>query len=139
MNDETHDGKPRENAPSGGIIFQREVNASGSQIAGRDINNYATTGIPLQEVEKYFITLIEAVRQAPAEIRPQAEAVAEELEKEVAKGDPKSDDRLAKLVDDLLGLVPQAASAITTLFAQPILKRLVGPLTTSVLPKKGIS
>ncbi len=144
MNDEAEENEPAEKKPeehdrSGGMNFMDKVDAPGSQFAGRDIHNYATTGIPLQEVEKFFVPLIEAVRQAPAENRPQAEAVAEELKKEIAKGDPQSDSRLAKLVDDLLGLVPQAASAIATIFAQPMLAGLAGPVTKFVLAKMGIS
>ena len=59
----------------------------------------------------------------------------EELKAEIAKGGQADDPRLGKLVDGLIGLVPQAIGAVVSLFATPILTGIAGPVTKYVLEK----
>jgi hypothetical protein len=57
------------------------------------------------------------------------------LKKEAVKGHAANDSVIAKLVDQLIELVPRAASAVVDAFANPILSSLAGPVTQVVLNK----
>jgi hypothetical protein len=79
--------------------------------------------------------VLEVIRAAPPQVRPEAEAKLAALKQEAAKGKDASDGVIGKLVDGLVGLVPAAASAVVSAFATPILGGLVGPVTSFVLDK----
>lgn len=120
---------------SGGIDFHGQVDARGANIAGRDLNISQTSGLSTQDLSQLFIPLMDAIRQAPPEKQPEAMQTADELQKELAKGDEADDSRIAGLLDGLVGLVPGAISAVGSIFAQPVLAGLVGPVTKFVLSK----
>ncbi len=88
----------------------------------------------LVKLDMLFQSFNEQVRQAASSDKQnQVEAKAKELQAELSKGEAASGDRLNKIVDALLEMVPGAVSAIGTMFASPILGALVGPATKLVL------
>lgn len=129
--------KKKENPRNGGIDFNQQVYAPGSQFAGRDMHVNKTPGITTQDLDILFAPLMEAIRQAPVEKQAQVEATAGELKEEIAKGEKASDDHLGKLLENLLALVPEAAGAVLSLFAHPILAGLAGKITQDILAKLG--
>ena len=64
---------------------------------------------------------------------------AQSLQQEAAKGKQEDDSVLAELLENLVGLVPSAVSAVVSTFASPILAGVVGPVTKHVLRKLGLS
>ncbi len=117
---------------SGGVNIGGSVGSVGGDIVGRD----KVTGAPsAAELDDALRPLLEAIRGAPAEARPEAEAKLAALKQEAAKGEKADDGVVAKLVDGLVGLVPGAASAVVGAFATPILGGIAGPVTGFVLDK----
>jgi hypothetical protein len=134
--------KPDEKTPQqpphvqeGGIQFHGDVKIDRSQFAGRDLYITQQTGISAEEFNQLFDPLLEAIRQAPAEVQEPATQEVEALKEELSKGDKADDNRVAKLVDNRVGMVPGAVSAVASMFATPLLKNLVGPVTQFVLGK----
>ena len=77
----------------------------------------------------------DAIKAAPPQVQPEAEAKLAALKQEAAKGKDANDGVMAKLVDGLMALVPAAAGAVGSAFATPILGALVGPVTSFVIDK----
>lgn len=134
MNDEGRE-REQDSSRSGGINVGRDVYAPGAAMAGRDLYVGSPPGVSDQAFNEAFAPLMEAVEQAPPEKKPEAEEKALALKKEVAKGEKASDGRMAELVNELVKLVPGAVSAVATVFGQPILAGLAGPVTKLVLDK----
>ena len=134
--DDSSRGEPE--GRSGGVNFQGPVTAPNAKFAGRDLYNVETHGLSPQDLDELFTPVIKAIQQAPPEKQAQAQETAKELKSELAKGEKAEDSRIAKLVDNLLNLVPGALSAVATLFGQPILAGLVGPVTKFVLDQFGL-
>jgi hypothetical protein len=117
---------------SGGVNISGKVGSVGGDIVGRDKITGAPSAAALDDALR---PLVEAVKSAPAEARPEAEAKLAALKQEAAKGEKADDGIMAKLVDGLVGLVPAAASAVVSAFATPILGGIAGPVTGFVLDK----
>ena len=77
----------------------------------------------------------EAIRTAPPANQPEAMQKLEELKGEAARGKNAKDGAVAKLVDSLVSLMPNAVSAVVSAFATPLLGGLAGPATKYVLDK----
>ena len=92
-------------------------------------------GISGAELDKLFAPLMAAAASATPDKRAEAEEDAEALKDEVAKGDQADDTIMAKLIDGLVTLAPGAVSAVTSMFATPILAGLAGNATKFVLDK----
>jgi hypothetical protein len=117
---------------SGGVEISGSVGSVGGDIVGRD----KIIGAPsAAAVEDALRPLIEVIKVAPAEKRPETEAKLAKLKQEVAKGKNADDGVLARLVDGLVALVPAATSAVVSVFATPILGAVAGPVTKFVLDK----
>ena len=71
----------------------------------------------------------------PSPKKDEALKKVEALKQEVAKGKEADDNRVAKLLDGLVGLVPSAVSSVVSTFASPILGGIAGPVTKFVLDK----
>jgi hypothetical protein len=111
-------------------------NVSGTGIAiGRNAQAQLTTGISGEDMEKLFVPIFLALHEAPPEKREEAVQKAEALKEEAAKGKQADDNRMAKLIDGLVGLTPGAVSAVVSAFASPILGGIAGPVTRFVLEK----
>jgi len=138
MSQEKPDEKTPKQSPQvqeGGIHFYGETKIDRSQFAAHDMVITQQTGISAEEFNQLFVPLLETIRQAPPEVQEPATQQVEELKEELGKGEKADDNRVAKLVDNLVGLVPGAVSAVATLFGTPLLKNLVGPVTQFVLGK----
>ena len=72
-------------------------------------------------------------QQAPSEKRAAAVQQVQELKAEVTKGAHADDTKLAKIVDSLAGMVPDAIGTVVSMFATPILGGLAGPVAKFVL------
>jgi hypothetical protein len=117
---------------SGGVNISGTVGSIGGDIVGRDKNVGAPSAAALDAALR---PLIEAIAAAPTAVKSDAEAKLAALKQETAKGKQARDGTIAKLVDELVSLIPGAASAVVGAFATPILGGLVGPVTSFVLDK----
>jgi integral membrane sensor domain MASE1 len=126
-------GKRTGEGQSGGInIHGGTLNTGGGDIVGRDkFVNQASS----RELEEALRPLTEAINVAPQEKRAEALVKLDELKKEAEKGEKRDDGVVAKLVDQLVGLVPSAARAVVSAFGTPILGAIAGPVTKFVLGK----
>jgi hypothetical protein len=100
---------------------------------GRGGQATSAVGLTAEDLDRLFQPLMEAVRQAPPDRRDEAMEMVEELEAEAAKGEKADDTIMAKLINGIVDLVPDAVAAVTSIFATPILGALAGPATRFVL------
>jgi hypothetical protein len=116
---------------SGGVTISGSVGSVGD-IVGRD----KIVGVPTAAaLDDTLRPVHEAIKAAPPQVQPEAEAKLAALKQEATKGKDADDGVMAKLVDGLVGLVPAAASAVGSAFATPLLGGLVGPVTSFVIDK----
>jgi hypothetical protein len=125
-------GNETDHGQSGGVNISGSVGSVGGDIVGRDKITGAPSAAALDEVLR---PLLEAIKTAPAEVRPGAEAKLVALKQEAAKGEKANDSTVAKLVDGLVGLVPGAVTAVVSAFGTPLLGGIAGPTTQFVLDK----
>ena len=126
---------------SGGFHFEKEVTATTQTFIDHttgDIIIYPPlTTTDLQKLDEVLKPVKEVVteqtKDAPEQTKQQAEAKTEELKGELAKGKNANAERLNKILDALVDMVPGALSAAVSMFASPILGALVGPTTQIVL------
>jgi len=118
---------------AGGAYVNGSVNTGGGDFVGRD---KITHGLTPKELEPLFAPLLATITQtAPAGMQATAEQHVEDLKSEVANGQHADDGKIAKIIEGLVGKVPDAVSAVVSLFATPVLGGLVGPVTEYVLNK----
>lgn len=110
-------------------------NIIGSQglAIGRHAQATVTTGISDTALGTVFAPLWHTLQQVPPEKQAAAMQQAKELQSEVAKGKSANDERIADLLGGLVKLVPEAASAVVSTFASPLLAGIAGPVTKYVL------
>jgi hypothetical protein len=124
---------------SGGVNIPGRIGSVRGDIVGRD----KIVGAPAAAaIDDAFRPVLDAIKAAPPQVRPEAEtklaAVKQEAAKQqAAKGKDRDDRVMAKLLDELVGLIPAAASAVGSAFATPVLGALVGRATKLVLGKLG--
>jgi len=130
-------GTKTSSGQSGGVNIPGKIGDVGGDIVGRDKigRDKITEASSQAELDDALRPLIEAIKTAPAEVRPEAEAKLAALKQEAAKGEEANDKTVAKLVDGLVGLVPGAVSAVVSAFATPILGGIAGSATEYVLDK----
>lgn len=68
----------------------------------------------------------------------QAAQDVQQLQAELAKGKKADDGTVAGLVENLVGLVPGAVSAVASAFGSPMLAGVAGPVTSHMLHKLGL-
>lgn len=110
---------------SKGIAIGRGAHAS-----VREIN-----GLSAQDLAQFFAPLMQEVKVAPVNVQPQAEQKVEELKQEISKGENGDDEVKAGLIEDIVGLIPGAVSALVGLFATPALSGVAGSATKFVLKR----
>jgi len=126
----------RQTGQSGGVNMFGGSNRVEGDAVGRDkVVNTTTQGISEETFRQLFAPLLQSLQQAPPENREEAEQKVESLKEELSKGNEADDSRVAKLLDGILALVPAAVSAVTGMFASPILSGIAGPVTKFVLDK----
>lgn len=121
-----------ENAPegqSGGVNISGVIGSVGGDIIG---GNKIVNAL-----DEALLPVLNAIKGAPPEVRPEAEAKLAALKQEAARGKDANKGVMEKLVDELVQLVPTAASAVGAAFATPFLGALVGPATKLLLDKLG--
>ena len=104
-------------------------------VIGRNSRATVNMGSSVTNLEELFAPVYHILSQAPAEKREQAVHLTEALQHEAEKGDKAEDSRMAKLIDNLVELVPAAVSAVVNTFATPILAGIVGPVTKYVIER----
>jgi hypothetical protein len=108
----------------------------GSNTGTMNIGTHVTHhhGINASDVPALFAALLAAVNaHAAPSVKAEAVAQVAQLKSEVAKGAAADSGVVAKLVDGLVGLVPDAARTVASTFATPVLSGIAGPLTKWVL------
>jgi hypothetical protein len=114
------------------VNISGSVGSVGGDIVGRD----KIVGVPsAAALDDTLRLVLEAIRAAPPQAQPEAEAKLAALKQEAAKGRDANDRTIADLVDGLVKLVPGAVSAVVSVFATPILSGVAGPVTSFVLDK----
>lgn len=104
-------------------------------VIGRGGTVTVTQGLSGEDVAALFAPVQAVIQSVPGEDQAAAQQTLYDLEGEVAKGDQAHDSRMAELIDDLVGLVPGAVSAVVSVFASPILSDIAGPVTNFVLQR----
>ena len=75
------------------------------------------------------------IAATPAEHQPEAAEKLDTIKQEAAKGPEADDSAMARAVDGLVSLIPNAAGAVASAFAKPVLTGIAGPVTSFVLEK----
>jgi hypothetical protein len=123
----------------GGAIIGGGVNTGGGNFAGRDhvtTSTYFSQGLSGADLESLFTRLLaEVAQRAPVARKAEAVRQVQQLKAEAAKGDKADDGVLARIVNGLADLVPEAVGTVVSLFATPILSGIAGPVTKIVLDK----
>lgn len=110
--------------------------SGGTSIAiGRGAQSNVNQGVTSADFAAIFAPLTQVIQSAPADKRDEATLKVKELQQEIAKGNNADDKRIAKLIDSLADLVPNAVSAVVGIFATPLLSGLAGNATQFVLEK----
>lgn len=126
--------KPKSRPREGG-----GVSISGGTVQARDIigGDKTTFGSETSEIhfQRIFQPLKDIALSAAPETRDEALRAVESIQAEAHKGESANDGVLAKMIDHLVDLVPEAARAIASTFSVPILRAIAGPVTQFVLGK----
>src|SRR5258708_4452283 len=93
----------------------------GGNIVGRDITVLNSGQMSSTQLNEVFRPVLDAVRTAASEKQQEAATKVASLKREVAKGAKANDGVMAKLVDGVVGLVPEAVTAVVGAFATPLL------------------
>jgi len=120
-------------ASGGAVSFGNVVQGDGNTASMT--NSGAAASADGAAVEIAMRPLYEAVEKLPADRRSQVSGKLDELKTEIAKGKDAKDGVLAKIVDGLVKLAPEAVGAVVSAFATPLLAALAGPVTKFVLEK----
>ena len=119
-------------ASRSGVHISGHVGAIYGDVVGGD---KVTSALLPADVDAVFATIAAYVANCPTDQRRVASTKLIELKSEISKGDRATDSVVARLVEGLVGLVPMAASALVSTFADPLLSAAAGPATSYVLNK----
>ncbi len=130
----------RQSGQSGGVSNTGTMTTGGGNVVGGNMTVNTTTSTQ-SKMAIAFQPLANAVKEAPLELQPAAEATLASLKQEVEKseqGETPNDTVIAGLLKGLAGLVPSAVSAIASAFGTPILGAVAGPATKLALQELGV-
>jgi hypothetical protein len=130
--------KPAGKRKSGGVSIGGSIGSVGGDLVGGDkiVGGDNMVDIPAAvALDDALRPVLAAIKAAPSQLKPEAEGKLASIKTEAAKGKDADDGVIAKLVDELVGLVPSATSALVSAFATPILGGLAGPVTSFVVDK----
>jgi hypothetical protein len=125
-----HKSAPRQSA---GVKITGGSVTVGGDIIGRD--KIVGTQVSRVELDQILRPVEQAVRTAPSANQLPGMQKLDELKSEVSKGKSARDGTVAKLVEGLAGLIPNAVSAVVSAFGTPLLGGIAGPATKYVLEK----
>jgi len=135
-------GDKREVDTQGGAYIGGSVDISGGDFVGRDkvvhggeSNAGANKSQRDTILNNLFAPVLEVTQSAPLEKRDAAQKKMQALLHEVSNGNRADDSNMAELIDDLIGLVPDVASAIVSVFSLPVMADIAGPITSFVLKR----
>lgn len=121
---------------AGDSIKVGNISGNGSAIAiGRNARVTMTSGVSGADLDHAFTPIYQALRDAPPEKQAEAAQKVDSLKEEAAKGNKADDSRMAKLLDELVGLVPGMVTVVVSTFATPLLGGIAGPVTAFVVDK----
>lgn len=106
-----------------------------TQTAGGDIVGGNKNVQMLQDVRSELAPVAAQIESAPPDKRDQARQELAKIEAEAAQGKKANDHNLANLIEGLVDLVPQAASAMVAAFGGPTLSAVAGVITKYVIDK----
>ena len=136
---ESGKGKTKKNSEQNiAFQFNAEVKGGRQTFINGDVDhleiNDDLSKAEMGQLDELIQAFKEQVKQAaPPDKQVQAEEKVQELQTELSKGENANTDRLNKIVDALVELVPGAVSSVVSMFATPLLGGLVGPATKLVL------
>ena len=128
--------RKKKSEPSVGFQFNAPVTAKSQTFISGDVGNInqGLSADDLGKLDHLFQPFQEEVRQAaPPEKQTQVDEKVQDLHAELSRGENTNAERLNKIIDSLVEMVPGAVGAVTSMFASPILGALVGPATKLVL------
>lgn len=110
---------------------------SGVMISGKlgNIGGDKVTYPPPADLTAALAPLRLLIAATPTERQPEAAEKLETIKQEAAKGPEADDSVMARAVDGLVRLIPNATSLVTSAFAKPVLAGIAGPVTNFVLEK----
>jgi hypothetical protein len=117
--------------PRGGVNISGKVGNVGGDIVGGDKITYP----PVADVTAALAPLRLLIAATPTEHQPEAVEKLETIKQEAARGPEADDGAMARAVDGLVRLIPNAASVVASAFAKPVLAGIAGPVTSFVLEK----
>lgn len=117
---------------SGAVVVLGNVITGGGAFIGRDQINH---GVAAADLQTLLAPLLAAAAHASAEKQKAVQEHVDALQQEIAQGPKPDDGRLAKILDGLADLIPNAVSSLVSAFASPLLKGVAGPATRYVLDK----
>jgi hypothetical protein len=133
-------GKKRKtkNQPSVGFQFKARVTGKSMTFINGNVDNLnihqGLSITELKQLEELFQPVKDVAQQAaPQDKEAQVETKLQELQTELSLGENANVDRLNKVIDGLVEMVPGALGAVVSMFTSPILGALVGPVTKQVL------
>ena len=115
----------------GGVMISEKLGNVGGGIVGGD----KITNPPPADLTAALAPLRLLIAATPTEHQPEAAEKLETIKQEAAKGPGADDGAMARAVDGLVSLIPNAASAVASAFAKPVLAGIAGPVTNFVLEK----
>lgn len=116
---------------SAGIAIDKSSMTIGGDFVGRD---KISRSLPV-DISALLQPIIHGVAASSSSVHAEAMQQIDSLKVELAKGRRANDGRVAKILDDLAGLVPGAVAGIVSAFGSPILAGMTGPVTSFVLDK----
>jgi len=126
---------------SGGFRAGGSIITGGDAVAGDNIGGDKTGRDKITNIGQQLDAALKPVAAEIEKAQPKAKEEAtkklEELKAEAAKGKKADDEKVAGLVEGLLGLVPSAVSAVVSAFGSPILGSIAGPAASYALKKFG--
>ena len=126
------------NRPSVGFQFNAPLTSGTTTFINGNVDQFnihqGLSSTELKQLEELFQPLKEVAQQAaPQSQEAQVETKVQELHTELSQGKQANADRLNKVIDGLVDMVPGTLGAVVGMFTSPILGALVGPVTKQVL------
>ena len=110
-----------------------DISGGGNVIVGRNAQISVGQGLSGDDISKVFLPIYNTILNMPLEKREEATNTVKALQNEVEKGKKSDDGLVARLINQLVDLVPGAVSALANAFGSPVLAAFTGPITKWVL------
>ncbi len=139
MSSQSDNEEKTNESQKGGFHFHSPVTAENQTFIDGNVanlnNNLGLSAPQLQDLAGLFQPLKEQIQTSSPEKRQVADQKVGNLYTELAKGTNANADRLNNIIDGLVELIPGALSTLVSMFVNPILGGLVGPVAQAVLER----